>query len=127
MRTSDLRALLLIAFAFLAIATANAQTAVTAGTVTVSWNAVTEDINGNSLAGSTVTYKVYGSQGCGAKTLQATTTATSAQISVAAGCYSIAVSASDAAGEGAVSPTLTLTVSTPQAIPAQVTGVVVTQ
>lgn len=51
---------------------------VVAGQITVHWNAVTVDINNNSLVGQTVTYKVYGSQGCGTKTLQATTTQTSA-------------------------------------------------
>lgn len=105
-----------------------ANCSVTAGSVTIHWAAVTTDINNASLGTSTVTYKVYGSQGCGAKTLQATTTQTSAQITVAAGCYSIAVSASDSAGEGAVSsPSLLLNVVAPQALPAQVGSVGVTQ
>lgn len=112
----------IIPVALLLASIASAQT-LPAGTITVSWNAVTQDINNNSLAGVTITYKVYGSQGCGTKTLQATTTQTSAQITVAPGCYSLAVSASDAAGEGPVSPTVTLTITPPQAIPAQVTGV----
>lgn len=109
-----------------ALCTANCT--VIAGQVTVHWNAMTTDINNAPLGTSTVTYKVYGSQGCGTKTLQATTTALSAPITVVPGCYSIAVSASDTAGEGAVSsPSLVLTVVAPQALPAAVTGVGVTQ
>ena len=115
------RRLLAALCALLPLAAA-AQAVVTAPTVTVTWNAVTADINNNSLVGVTITYKLYGSQGCGTKTLITSTTATSVQIPVAPGCYSLAVSASDAAGEGAVSATLTLSVKSPQAVPAQVQG-----
>lgn len=113
---------LLLLLAFLPLISL-AQTPVTAPTITVSWNAVTTDIDGNSLANSTVTYKVYGSQGCGTKTLQSTTTSTSTTLTVSPGCYSLAVSASDTAGEGAVSPTLVLSVTAAAVVPAQVSGV----
>lgn len=98
---------------------------------TYSWQPVATDESGAVLPpGTVITYNVYTSLGCGTKTLATKVTVPTVTLDFAVGCTSIAVSASDTAGEGAISNTLTETVAPPVVPlkkPAQVQGLVLTK